>query len=431
MINITPLSQPIHETITISGSKSDTNRALVLASLTDGITTLTGISHSDDSRILIENLKKLSVKIETMDNATVKIYGNSGKFKEFNGVLNSGIAGTTSRFLAAICSLVPGKFILSAEGIMLERPMNELFEALEILGCTVNYLGKTGCLPVQFCNSTPIQGGIIQLNGSVSSQFFSALMLISPVFSAGLTIHVKNEQVSKSYIDMTQSILKDFGIILHNDNYKKYTLPPHQKLQSLEYNIQGDASGCSYFWGIAAVTQSTIRICNIDPSSVQGDIQFVDMLENMGCQVTKCYTDKWIEVTGTKRLNGIKVDMENLPDTAQTLAVISSFATGKTIITGLSTLKKKETDRLLALHIELGKMGITTEIGNDWIVIYGGVPIGAYIDTYHDHRMAMSFAIAGCKVKEVAIQHPEVVSKSFPHFWDQLNKIGIQLSYEK
>ncbi len=426
MLSIFPFRQSINTSITIPGSKSDTNRALVLASLSDGVSILNGISQSDDSMLMIENLIKLGIKITEIDTKTLEVCGNGGNFKPFFGELNSGIAGTTSRFLAAICTLVPGEFVLNARGKMLDRPMKELLDGLASLGSMFEFLGNPNCLPIRFASESAISGGSVSLNGQVSSQFFTALLLIAPVLANGLQIQVIGEQVSQSYIDMTQSILADFGIEMKNENYTQYIINSNQKLISQPYQIQGDASGCSYFWGIAALTESTVRIQNINPETTQGDIQFADILEKMGCRVVKNLDEKWIQVTGSKNLIAVDVNMENLPDTAQTLAVIAAFATGTTRITGLSTLKKKETDRLSALHTELKRINITTRIGEDWIEIDGGKPIGTTIETYHDHRMAMSFTIAGCKIQGITIQNPEVVSKSFPDFWDKLSSLGIE-----
>jgi len=417
------------KSVAIPGSKSDTNRALVIASLAEGKSCLQGISESDDSQLLIQALQQLGVKFQTTDNS-LEVLGLGGTFEPFFGELNCGIAGTTGRFLAAISSLVPGNFILTGEGKMLERPMQELLEALKQLGCQIEYLGKPGCLPVRFHNPKTLaqiqKTQIVQLKGDVSSQFFTALLLIAPTLPLGLTIEVLGHQVSKSYIDMTQSILGKFGVEMLNENYQRYTVKPNQKYLAKTYQVEGDASGCSYFWAIAAITGQAIQVTNIDPNSVQGDVKFADILEQMGCQVIKDYPRKAITVKGPvscEQLKPITVNMENMPDTAQTLAVVAAFVPGKTKITGLSTLKDKETNRLLAMQTELTKMGIQVDIGPDWMIIHGGHPKAAEICTYHDHRMAMSFAVAGAKIPGIKIQNPEVINKSFPEFWTKLESL--------
>ncbi len=416
--------------ISIPGSKSDTNRALVISSLVKGKTTLQGLSESDDSRLLMENLNKLGINFfRTCDG--LEVHGNGGHFKEFKGELNCGIAGTTGRFLAAVSALVSGEFILTGEGKMLERPMKDLFDALKELGCRFEYLGKEGCLPVRYINQKSILGGKVALNGSVSSQFFTALLLIAPVLKNDLEIEVLGEQVSKSYIDMTQGIMSDFGVNIVNENYKKYIVDSGHNYQiSKTYRIDGDASGCSYFWGIAAISGQGIRVQNISPESVQGDVKFPEILKEMGCTVISNAAERWIEVKGpVGKLKAIEVDMENMPDTAQTLAVVASFAEGRTMIKGLSTLKGKETDRLQALKNELSKIGIESTIGNNWIEIIGDKPKAAQIETYKDHRMAMSFAVAGSKINRLEIVNPEVVTKSFPDFWNKIRKIGMEVKF--
>ncbi len=416
--------------VVIPGSKSDTNRALVIASLVNGKTTLTGISESDDSKLLVQALQQLGIEFEYLSKDSIQVYGQGGQFKPFYGQINCGIAGTTSRFLAAVCSLVPGNFVLTGEKKMLERPMKDLFDALKTLGVEFEYLGKEGCLPVRFNNQKPLskiqKTNQISIRGDVSSQFFTALLLISPILQNGLEISVVGKQVSKSYIDMTQSILSDFGVEMINQNYTKYTVKPNQSYTSQKYQIEGDASGCSYFWSIAAITGQEIEVTNINPNTVQGDVGFVDILEKMGCKVAKDFSKKSITVCGPKALSdlrSVEVNMENMPDTAQSLAIVAAFAKGTTKITGLSTLKDKETNRLEATKTELAKMGIIVETGNDWMAIVGGEPKPAEIATYNDHRMAMSFAVAGTKIDGVIIQNPEVVSKSFPEFWSKIESL--------
>ena len=210
------------------------------------------------------------------------------------------------------------------------------------------------------------------------------------------------------------------------NHYKKFIIG-NQKLKPIVYEVESDASGASYFWAIAAVTESRIRVNNIDPLSDQGDVKFIEILKKMGCKVKKNIKDLWIEVEGPKRLTCVSVNMNLMPDTAQTLAVLAAFAQGKTKITGLSTLKGKETDRLQALKNELKKMKIKSEITKDSITIIGGIPQKTVIKTYGDHRMAMAFAIAKSRIPELKIKNPEVVSKSFPNFWEKLNSLGIKI----
>lgn len=385
--------------IAIPGSKSLTNRAIMLASLSSGISKISNFSNSLDSRLMIKAMQKLGVKI-TKNNNKLEIIGNQGNFKKFNGKINVGNAGTTTRFLTSLVTLVPGRIVIVKSKRMKERPIKELREAL-----------KT------------IKTGKVLIKGDISSQFISSLLMIAPVFEKGLIIRVIGKLVSKSYVDMTIDLLKKFSVKVINHQYKKFIVEKKQKLKSTNYEVDGDASGASYFWAIAAITGKKIKVKNINPLSPQGDIKFVEILKKMGCQVRKNNKGKWIRVKGPKILRGIMVNMENMPDTAQTLAVISAFAEGKTKITGLLTLKVKETDRLLALKNELEKMKIKSEIADDSIIITGGKPQKAVIKTYKDHRMAMAFAVAKSRIPELIIKNPEVVKKSFPEFWEKLKQI--------
>lgn len=384
--------------VAIPGSKSLTNRALILAALSDGKSIIKNYSKSNDSLVMIEGLKKLKVKITEKEDQ-LEIDGNSGKFPFLNESVNVGEAGTTYRFLTALTALIPGKVSFVGSKRLMERPIDELKKAL-----------------------LEVRKGKVLIRGDISSQFISALLMIAPVLPKGLVIKIKEDLVSKSYVDMTIDLLKKFGVKVINRNYKMFIVP-FQKIKPTTYTVEADTSGASYFFGIAAVTGKRVRVINVNPSSRQGDIKFPDLLKKMGCVVKKNIKNNWIEVKGQKILKGIKVNMNNMPDTAQTLAVVAAFAEGKTIITGLSTLKHKETDRLKALKNELKKIGIKSEITDNSITIFGGQPKPAIIETYNDHRMAMAFAVAKAKIKEIKIKNPEVVSKSFPDFWEKFYQV--------
>ena len=409
------------KTVTIPGSKSFSNRALIMASLANGESILTGISTCDDTRYLIKALKKLGIVFKKSGDE-LTVYGNGGNFKQFKGRIDIGIAGTTSRFLASFCSLIPGQVILDGVHSIRKRPIGKLVNALKNLGAEIDYLKKVGCLPLKIKGGS-VKGGTVEMDGSISSQFFTSLLLIAPCLKNGLKIKVKGKQISQSYIDMTIQSLKQHGVTVKNKNYKEYIVEKTEKYKTVNYNIEGDGTGATYFWGLAAITGKTIKTKNISPASLQGDIKFVDALKKMGCKVVKNKKEGWIEVTGTKNLKAININMENMPDAAQTLAVVAAFAKGTTKITGLQTLKIKETDRLEALKIELAKMDIKIITTNNSIEVHGGKPKGAIIDTYNDHRMAMAFAIAGDKVPGIKICNPEVVSKSFPEFWKMFNGV--------
>lgn len=422
---IIPAEQAVNVRIIMPGSKSFTNRALVMAALADGESKILNYSESDDSKILIAALRKIGVKI-TKTTKEIIVKGTSGKFKEFNGKIDFGMAGTSIRFFASIACLAPGTIILDGSERMRQRPIDELINALRDLGAKITYLGENGYPPIEISDSI-IKGGKTSMKGTISSQYFTSLLLIAPVLEKGIEIQVEDEQVSKSYIDMTIASLKSFGARVGNQEYKKYIVRAKESYKATDYCVEGDISGASYFWAIAALTNGIIRVEDVDPCSSQGDVKFPDLLERMGCRVKKNSQERWIEVEGLGELTGTKANMESMPDTAQTLSVVASFAKGKTKITGLSTLEGKETKRLSALQTELAKMGIKSEIGDDYIIVEGGTPLGATIATHNDHRTAMAFAIAGAKISGIEIMDPAVVNKSFPDFWKKLESIGARV----
>ncbi len=419
-----PLVHPVIKTISIGGSKSYTNRALIMASLGNGKSTLSSISMSDDSEILVQALRQLGIEIFQVDKETLEVTGNGGNFLNHNTSINVGHAGTAMRFLTALCSLVPGSVVLDGSSRMRERPIQDLVQALRKLGTEISYLENDGFPPIKILGGSHTSSKV-SISGKVSSQFITALLLVSPALKNGLEITVEGEQISRSYIDMTIDGMKSFRVEVSNDDYKKYAVKPGQHYQGTQYQVEGDASGASYLFAIAAVSGSTITVENCNPSSAQGDIHFPDILEKMGCKVVKNSIKNTITVTGPKQLHGVSIDMSLMPDTAQTLAVVAAFAKGSTKITGLSTLKVKETDRLEAVKNELKKMGILCDVTSDSLTIVGGKPNGALIQTYKDHRMALSFSVAGSVIPDMRIENPSVVNKSFPGYWKILETLGV------
>ena len=250
--------------------------------------------------------------------------------------------------------------------------------------------------------------------------------MTAPLNTNKLVVEIEGEQISKSYIDMTLQSVREFGVTITNESYKRYVCAPGQTYQPRTTQIEGDASGASYLWGLAAISSGKVTVRNVNPQSAQGDIHFPEVLMRMGCSVSS--DSRSITVTGPKTLKGIEIDMSNMPDVAQTLAVIAAFAQGSTTMRGLSTLRVKETDRIAALHAELEKVGIRSEPGPDYLIVHGGTPHGARIATYDDHRMAMSFAMMAARVPGIEIEEPHVVEKSFPTFWDVLAQSGITVS---
>lgn len=418
---ISKISNLNNAKIEILGSKSYTNRALIIASLADGKTILNNPLYSDDTKYMIESLKKLGVRFEKNGKSLV-VYGNGGRFHLKNNIeLFCGIAGTTSRFLTGLLTLIDTDIIINGCGKILERPIGELVEGLKQIGVNIEYLGKEGSLPIRG-NGKNINNNVVSMDGGVSSQYFTALMMVAPLLKDGLKINVINEQVSKSYIDITIDIMKSFGVRVINNNYKEYIIKP-TKYKTIEYDIEGDWSSASYFCCLGTLIDGGIEISNLNNSSVQGDKEFVKIMETIGAVVE--YKNNSV-IIKRGEIRPIDINMESMPDTAMSLAVLLSFANGTSKISGLSTLKNKETNRLLAMKNEFAKLSIETEIGDDYIIINGGNyhKIIGEIETYEDHRIAMSFAIAGTVVDGVVIKNPEVVSKSFPNFWECLNNLS-------
>lgn len=426
-VEILPSDKKIDGVVMVPGSKSYTIRSLVMAALSSGKNRLYNFSKSDDSRIVIDVLKKMGIEIKDRRHH-LDITGNGGKFKMINKSFNFGKSGAAMRFMMSVCSLAPGKIVLDGDKSLRKRPIGGLVEALKDLGVKIEYLGKTGYPPIRIIRNADIQGGSVSIEGNISSQFVSSLLLIAPILKKGLKIKIIGEQASRSYVDMTIQGLKSFGVSVKNKNYHEYVIGKEQNYEAADYLIEGDCSGASYFWGIAAITGGKIRVKNINPDSVQGDIKFPDILREMGCIVRKNLREKWIEIEGPDDLKTLRnINMNSMPDTAQTMAVVSSFGNGVTKIKGLSTLRIKETDRLAALRKEFRKVGIKSAIGKDFIIVEGGKMNGKEIDTHEDHRMAMAFAMAGARIPDIRINDPGVISKSFPEFWDKLEELGIKI----
>ena len=416
--------------VSMPGSKSYTNRVFVIAALAKGKTRIISPLHSDDTKHMIESLQKLGISVSVCSNGDVEIIGTGGEFDigKCSSDIFVGIAGTTSRFLTAFCSLVGKEIFINGEGKILERPINDLVDGLKQIGVSVEYKAKVGSIPLSV-NGRNINGNEISINGNISSQFFTALMLIAPALEKGLVINVIGEQISKSYIDITINLMEYFGVIVDNYNYKKYVIRPGQTYIARDYKVEGDWSSASYFCALSALHDGKITIKNLNNNSAQGDRNFPKILEKMGVDID--YIEDGVVVYGAKdKLVSTCVDMEQMPDTAMTIAIVASQAKGITKITGLSTLKDKETDRLQAVRNELGKMGIRVEIiNNDSLEIFGGRAYKSVVETYKDHRVAMSFAVLATKIGGVRILDKDVVNKSFPEFWEYLKKVGIGVKF--
>ncbi len=415
-----PVSGPVHASVRLPGSKSITNRALVLAALADGESLLRAPLHSEDTFYMAKALRDLGVSIEETPEHDFRVIGSGGAFDAPRGPLFIGNSGTTVRFLTAAACLAPSGTDVTLDGVarMRERPIRDLVGALLTLGVEAECLNGHGCPPVRV-RGGGLPGGRCRLRGDVSSQFLTALLQVAPYAQTDVEIEIVGELISKPYIVITQSVMRSFGGELENDNYRVLRVASGQRYSRRDYVIEADASNASYFLAAAAVTGGRVTLENLGSHSIQGDICFLDVLERMGCTVEHGET---ITLTGPERLQGIEADMEAIPDMAQTLAVVAAFAEGPSHITNLASLRVKETDRVAAIAKELPKLGVRVEEGPDSWTIHpptNASYTSATIDTYDDHRMAMSFAVAGLHIPGVVINHPGCVAKTFPDFWQR------------
>lgn len=421
-ITLSPITQPVAASVRLPGSKSITNRALLLAALADGESHLAAPLHSDDTAYMASALRELGIQIQETPEGDFQIAGKGGKFDAPQKTLMIGNSGTTVRFLTAAACFAPAGSDVVLDGIarMRERPIRDLVGALLTLGVDAECLNGHGCPPVRV-RGGGMTGGKCRLRGDVSSQFLTALLQAAPYADQDVEIEIVGELISKPYVEITQSVMASFGAEMVNDSYQRLRVPAGQRYTGREYPIEADASNASYFLAAAAVTGGTVTLENLSTDSIQGDIQFLDVLEQMGCTVTRGPS---VTLTGPTRLSAIDADMEAIPDTAQTLAVVAAFADGPSRITNLASLRVKETDRVQAIAKELPKLGVRVVEGpSDWTIMppKGGVYTSAEIDTYDDHRMAMAFAVAGLRVPSLTINNPGCVAKTFPDFWERWN----------
>src|SRR3989338_4763066 len=417
---IIPLEKPIDAAVSIPGSKSYTNRALLMAALVGKNVRIKNPLFSDDTKAMIDCLQTLGIKVAPKVDS-LEVVGDITSVDDTSYDLNAHLSGTTIRFILALSSVVAGVKTIRGEGRLNERPIGDLVDALRQLGAKIEYLEKEGFPPLRI-SSSKLTPGNITMNGSVSSQFLSSILMIAPMIGE-VNIEVIGEQISKPYIDMTIDSMKQFGANVEIKNSSTYTVPAGQKYNINEYVVEGDASSASYFFAIAALTQSRVMLKNMNPKSVQADMGFLKILADMGNEVE--YGDNEITIQG-RGIKPVDVNMQDCPDQVQTLASLSACVPGITHIAGVGSLRVKETERVAALERELAKMGIRSESTPDTMTIYGGYPKPAVIDTYWDHRMAMAFAVLGTKMKGMEIRNPQVVTKTFPDFWEKLNAIGIR-----
>ena len=395
--------------IFVPGSKSYTNRCLIMAALTKGAVSLKNPLYSEDTEAMIGCLRTLGLTIETLCDQIV-VSNAIDSVREGGYELFARDSGTTVRFITALSCIVPGiKTIYGTERLN-ERPIRDLVDGLGQMGARIELSDSE--LPLKVFSSE-LSGSAIRLRGDLSSQFLSALLLISPHLREGLSIEMETPLISKPYIDMTIGCMSDWGVeVIEKEG--RYFVPPGQSYRMSEYRIEGDFSSASYFFAIAALKRERVEVENLNPLSKQADRKFLELLETMGNRVS--WRGNRLIFEG-KGIGAQTVDMGDCPDQAMTMAVLGAFAEGVTRISGLKSLRLKECDRIEAVQSNLGKMGIRVEVDSETLLVYGGNPRATEIETYGDHRIAMAFAVAKERLPGLVIKNREVVNKTFPEFW--------------
>jgi 3-phosphoshikimate 1-carboxyvinyltransferase len=411
-------------TIRLPGSKSISNRVLMLAALSHGTTVVRDLLHSDDTERMLEALRLLGVKVEALGENAYRITGGAGDFPVKQADLFLGNAGTAFRPLTAALALAGGTYRLSGVPRMHERPIGDLVDALRQLGAKIDYQGTEGFPPL-LISPAMVAGDVLQIRGDVSSQFLTGLLMALPLLGRTVSIEVVGELISKPYIEITLAMMARFGVKVERQEWQKFVVFGGQRYQSPgTIFVEGDASSASYFLAAGAIGGGPVRVVGVGVNSVQGDVRFAEALQMMGARLT--LGDNWMEASAPEngRLQGITLDCNHIPDAAMTLAVAALYAQGDTTLRNIASWRVKETDRIAAMSIELRKLGATVEEGEDYIRITPPSKIKlASIDTYDDHRMAMCFSLAAFGGTGVHINDPLCVAKTFPGYFDMFKQV--------
>jgi 3-phosphoshikimate 1-carboxyvinyltransferase len=408
-------SQPIKPRceVAVPGSKSYTHRILIASALSDGTCRIENALVSEDTQLTAEALRQLGIQIEKASDNQLLVYGGGGVIQPQRDRIYLGNSGTSMRLLTAVAALGQGTVTLYGTDRMGQRPIQDLIDALGQIGVRVDSTNRNGCPPIEI-NGGIISGGGVTINCRASSQYLSALLLIAPCLADGLDITVTEGPVSRPYVDMTVDVMADFGVAVHRKGYRRFQVAGQQTYHAGAHAVEPDGSQAGYFWAAAAICQTEIKVRGVVRDSHQGDVRFAELLESMGCNMRT--EPDGIAICGGDLRSG-EFDMGDMPDMVPTLAVVAAFAAGTTVIKNVSHLKSKESDRLAAVVNELGKMGVDARCSDHELIVTGGTPHGAEIETYGYHRIAMSFAVAGLVAGGTIIRDEHCVEKSFPNFW--------------
>ena len=417
-LTLSPI-QKISGSVVLPGSKSLSNRILLLSMLSEGKTEIQNLLDSDDVRRMVEALETLGIQLEeNRAENLITVSGTSGIIPVKEATLMLGNAGTAIRPLTAAMTLGHGRFVLDGVQRMRERPIIDLINGLSQLGANLRCINGTDCPPVEVI-ADGLPGGITRLSGAISSQYLTAILLAAPYADKEVQIEITDKLVSVPYVEMTLRLMQSFGVSVNHENFRLFHIPRQTYRSPGNIFVEGDASSASYFLAGAAITKGTVTVKGCGTDSLQGDARFAEVLEKMGAKVE--WEPQQVKLTGNS-LNGIDVDMNQMPDAAMTLAVAALFASGPTAIRNIYNWRVKETERLQAVSTELRKLGAEVEEGYDYLVIQPPEQIRkAEIDTYDDHRMAMAFSLAACGESPMTINNPGCVSKTFPDYFEVLD----------
>jgi len=430
--SITPISHPLAARVAVPGSKSHTNRALLISALANGTTTLQNALFSEDTQYFSSALSKLGFEcIIKPDDDTITISGLGGVIPADVANLFIGNAGTAARFLTAMLTLGYGEYRIDGVPRMRQRPIGDLIMALNKLGASISATSleeqtpntdRVNLFPPINIHSEGLNGGAANIRGNLSSQFVSALLMAAPYAGDAVEISVEGALNSKPYVDLTLDVMADFGVDVQRDGYSFYRITPQVYQSPGDYSIESDASAASYFFALPAICGGWVEVLNINRLNRQGDIAFLDVLTKMGCAVEE--TQDAVRVTRTGRLKGIDIDMADISDTSITLAAIAPFADTPTTISGIGSSRVKESDRVTGTCTELRRLGVRVEEHKDGMTIF---PCEMFqpcsIQTYDDHRMAMAFSLLGLRIAGIKIENPGCVAKTFPNYFSVLDSL--------
>ena len=419
-LSIEPVAGPLDADVRVPGSKSLTNRALVLAALATGTSTLRGALMADDTEAMAGAMTSLGARV-TLDPELTVVDGFGGRLAQGPIEIDARLSGTTARFVLPVLTLGDGPYVLDGAPPLRDRPMGPSIEALRRLGAEVDDSDRPGHLPI-VVRAGAQQGDGVGVDGALSSQFTSGLLLAGAAMPGGISVDLLGPVVSRPYLDMTLTVLRAFGVEAGTDGDRRLWVRPGG-LAATDYSVEPDASAASYFLAAAAICGGRVRVADLGSDSVQGDARFAGVLADMGAVVHQ--DARSTEVRGTGRLRGIDVDLTDMPDMAQTVAAVAVFADGPTRVRGVEVIRGHETDRIAAVVNELRRAGVDADEHPDGFTVRPGEVRPARIETYHDHRMAMSFSLIGLRSPGISIAEPGCVAKTFPDFFDRLERLRL------